>query len=131
LEPWRFSSRAKSQESCTDFCKECRKSFENSLSLERRIFAKCAKELRTCRSPKDGEITHRQGGDRWQKIEKFGSRSFGRFVERKQGSSRSHEERFESRPLDLEEHMAEIHAFQRKNPSKKRGGEHSKSRESK
>jgi hypothetical protein len=38
LEPWRFSSRAKSQkEVCAELCKECRRSFENSLSLEREI----------------------------------------------------------------------------------------------
>jgi hypothetical protein len=38
LKPWRFSSRAKSQkEVCADFCKECRRNFENSLSLKREI----------------------------------------------------------------------------------------------
>jgi hypothetical protein len=56
------------------------KVFENNLSLERRICAKCEKESRTCRSPEDSEIIHRRGGDRWQKIERFGRKNFGRFL---------------------------------------------------
>jgi hypothetical protein len=88
--------------------------FENILSLERRIFSKCENESRTCRSPKDSEIIHLCEGDKRQNIEKFGRGSFGRFAERKQGSSQSRKERFESRSLDLEEHMARIHAFHRK-----------------
>jgi hypothetical protein len=100
----RFSSRAKSQkEVCAELCKECRRSFENSLSLERGICTKCAKESRTCQSPEDREIIHRRGEDRWQKIERFGRRNFVRFVQRKQRSSRSHEERFHSGPLDPED----------------------------
>jgi hypothetical protein len=44
---------------------------------------------------------------------------FRRFAESKQIYLRSREERFQSRPLDLEGDMAEIHAFWRRNPSEK------------
>jgi hypothetical protein len=37
------------------------KEFENSLSLEGEKCAKCAKELRTCRSPEEREVIHRPG----------------------------------------------------------------------
>jgi hypothetical protein len=41
------------------------------------------------------------------------------FLKRKQGSSQSHEEKFESMSLDLKGHVAGIHVFHRKNPSDK------------
>jgi hypothetical protein len=67
-EPWRFSSRAKSQkEVCAELCKECRRSFENNLSLERGICTKCAKESRTCQSPEDEKssiVEEKTGGRR-------------------------------------------------------------------
>jgi hypothetical protein len=79
LEPWRFFKLSKVAGELHRFLQGVQKAFENNLSLEGGNCAKCAKELRTCGSPKDGEITHRQRKDRGQKIERCGSRNFGRF----------------------------------------------------
>jgi hypothetical protein len=46
------------------------------------------------------------GGDKWKKVERFGDRNFRRFSGSKQGSSQSHKERIQSRPSDLEGHVA-------------------------
>jgi hypothetical protein len=65
------------------FLQGVQKGFENGPSPEGRICAKCTKESRTCRSPKDVELIHHRGEDKWQNCKNFRSRSFGRFVERK------------------------------------------------
>jgi hypothetical protein len=66
------------------FMQGVQKAFEKNLSLERRIYAKCAKNSRTFQSLKDREVTLFQGGDRWQKIKRFGRNNFVRFTRRKQ-----------------------------------------------
>jgi hypothetical protein len=62
------------------------KKFENNLSLEKEICAKCARGSRTCEVPKTMKSSI-VGGDRWQKIERSGSECSGRFAKRKQRSS--------------------------------------------
>jgi hypothetical protein len=58
-------------------------------------------------------------GDRWNNIERFGRKNFGRFSKRKQGSSQSCKEIFQSRPLNLEIHVGKTHIFWRKKTSEK------------
>jgi hypothetical protein len=119
-----FQAEKNRRRVCVELCKECKRSSRTTLSLERKICAKCEKGRGLVEVPKvrKSSIVRRRQVEEYREV--LGARTSKGFP----GETNIFVNCEGEVILDIgsRRHMVEIHVFQRKNPSKKSQGENTR-----